>query len=81
MNIPFELLSLFTVFTFGLSIIGYWKKIPFMSVIAGLLMTFIFIIITDIDGTPVDMWFRIVFMLFGVVLMIGGALTWKSMPD
>lgn len=28
-----------------------------------------------------DMWVRIVFMLFGTILMIGGALTWKAIKE
>lgn len=102
MELPIEILGLIFAFTIALSAIGAWKKIPFAMVIAGALITFIFILtdsITALGDTQtcettlpstttctfaphvLDMWVKIVFMLFGTVMMIGGALMWKEIED
>lgn len=101
MELPIEILGLVFFFTIALSVIGAWKKIPFAMVIAGALITFIFILtegITSLGDTQtcttasaittctfapytLDMWVRIVFMLFGTIIMIGGALTWKATEE
>lgn len=81
MDIPFIILILITTLTMGLSVIGVWKKIPFLMTIVGVLFTFVFMIGETIDGEPLDMWFRIIFMLFGCLISISGALVWKSIKD
>lgn len=50
MQIPFEILMGFFLFTISTAIIGVWKKIPMLMFIGGAILTFLFILTDDITA-------------------------------